>query len=150
MTEDYIRNIYDIRVGIRSLLAHRAAELATDEDIRDIRELHENLSALIRSGGEVPAALENVKFHKRIYAIARNPEAELILEGRTRVVRSVGDGFGGYTPDVYEIVIAEHEKMVVALERKDPKAAGDAVRRSRQRGARPPFGEDGGDAQVHV
>jgi DNA-binding GntR family transcriptional regulator len=127
VTEDYIRNIYDIRVGIESLLAHRAAELATDEDIRDIRELHENLSALIRSGGGVPAALENVKFHKRIYAIARNPEAELILEGRTRVVRSVGDGFGGYTPDVYEIVIAEHEKMVVALERKDPKAAGDAV-----------------------
>ncbi|WP_164902812.1 hypothetical protein [Rhizobium leguminosarum] len=34
-----------------------------------------------------------------------------------RVVESVGDGFGGYTPDVAEIV--ELEKMVLALERKD-------------------------------
>lgn len=127
VTEGYIRRIYDIRVGIESLLAHRAAELATDEDIRDIRRMHEELSALIRAGGGMPAALENVKFHKRIYSIARNPEAELILEGRTRVVRTVGDGFGGYTPDTFEAVIAEHEKMVVALERKDPKAAGDAV-----------------------
>ncbi|KGE01866.1 hypothetical protein JL39_03655 [Rhizobium sp. YS-1r] len=127
VTEGYIRRIYDIRVGIESLLAHRAAELATDEDIGDIRRMHEELSALIRTGGGMPAALENVKFHKRIYSIARNPEAELILEGRTRVVRTVGDGFGGYTPDTFEAVIAEHEKMVVALERKDPKAAGDAV-----------------------
>jgi len=127
VTEDYIRKIYDIRVGIESLLAHRAAELATDEEIREIRQMHEDLSVMIRQGGGVPAALENVKFHKRIYSIARNPEAELILEGRTRVVRTVGDGLGGYTPDVYETVIAEHEKMVRALERKDPKAAGDAV-----------------------
>ncbi|TCM64555.1 GntR family transcriptional regulator [Rhizobium sp. BK068] len=127
VTEDYIRRIYDIRVGIESLLAHRAAELATDADIQDIRKMHEDLSALIRSGNGMAAALENVKFHNRIYAIARNSEAELILEGRTRLVRSVGDGFGGYTPDIYETVIAEHEKMVVSLERKDPKAARDAV-----------------------
>lgn len=127
VTEDYIRRIYDIRVGIESLLAHRAAELATDEDIREIRQMHEGLSALIRAGGGMPAALENVKFHKRIYSIAQNPEAELILEGRTRVVRTVGDGFGGYALDAFEAVIAEHEKMVVALEHKDPKAAGDAV-----------------------
>lgn len=127
VTEDYIRKIYDIRVGIESLLAHRAAELATDDDIREIRQMHDDLCTMIRAGGGVPAALENVKFHKRIYSIARNPEAELILEGRTRVVRTVGDGLGGYTPDVFETVIAEHEKMVVALERKDPKAARDAV-----------------------
>jgi DNA-binding GntR family transcriptional regulator len=127
VTEDYIRRIYDIRVGIESLLAHRAAELATDDDIREIRRMHDELSMIIRGGGGVPAALQNVKFHKRIYAIARNPEAELILEGRTRVVRTVGDGFGGYTPDIFETVIAEHEKMVVALERKDPGAARDAV-----------------------
>ncbi|WP_164902433.1 hypothetical protein [Rhizobium leguminosarum] len=40
-----------------------------------------------------------------------------------RVVESVGDGFGGYTPDVAEIV--ELEKMVLALERMHPvRAAG--------------------------
>ena len=33
ITEAYIRNIYDIRVGIESMLAHRAVEKATDDDI---------------------------------------------------------------------------------------------------------------------
>ena len=50
ITEDYIRNIYDIRVGIESMLAHRAVERATDEDIAMLRRTHEGLSDLIRSG----------------------------------------------------------------------------------------------------
>lgn len=42
------------------------------------------------------ASRENIEFHKRIYSIARNPEAEFLLEGRTRVVRTVADSLGGY------------------------------------------------------
>ena len=53
--------------------------------------------------------------------------AYLILEGRTRVVRTVGDSLGGYLPDMFDAVIAEHEKIVAAFERRDPAAAGKAV-----------------------
>ncbi|WP_262268890.1 GntR family transcriptional regulator [Microvirga yunnanensis] len=127
LTEPYIRNIYDIRVGIESMLAHRAVEKATNEDISTLRRLHEELNDLIRSGRAMVASRENIAFHNRIYGIARNPEAELILEGRTRVVRTVADSLGGYTPDVYETVIAEHEKMILAFENRDPEAAGQAV-----------------------
>lgn len=127
ITEDYIHNIYDIRVGIESMLAHRAVELATDADIATLRQLHEDLSVLIRSGKPLVASRENIVFHKRIYEIARNPEAELILEGRTRVVRTVADSLGGYTPDVYDAVVAEHEKMILAFEDRNPKEAGQAV-----------------------
>lgn len=127
ITEAYIRNIYDIRVGIESMLAHRAVEFATEDDIATLRRLHEQLSALIRSGKPMVATRENVAFHKRIYGIARNPEAELILEGRTRIVRTVGDSLGGYTPDMFDAVIAEHERMILAFEERDPKAAGQAV-----------------------
>jgi DNA-binding GntR family transcriptional regulator len=89
--------------------------------------MHEELNGLICSGKPMVAAKENVVFHNRIYQIARNPEAELILEGRTRVVRTVADSLGGYAPDVFETVIAEHEKMILAFENRDPKAAGQAV-----------------------
>ena len=115
ITEEYIRNIYDIRVGIESMLARRAVERATDADIQDIRQMHDELTDLIRSGKPKVATQENVVFHNRIYSIARNPEAELILEGRTRVVRTVGDSLGGYLPDMFDAVIAEHEKMVTAF-----------------------------------
>ena len=127
ITEGYIRNIYDIRVGIESMLAHRAVEFATDADIATLRRLHEDLSIRIRSGKPMVASRENIIFHKRIYGIARNPEAELILEGRTRVVRTVADSLGGYTPDVHDAVVAEHEKMILAFEARDPTAAGQAV-----------------------
>jgi len=127
ITESYIRNIYDIRVGIESMLAHRAVEAATDEQIVELRQMHEHLSVLIRSSKPLVAGRENNAFHKHMYEIANNREAELILEGRTRVVRTVADSLGGYTPDIYDLVIAEHEKMIRAFENHDPEAAGQAV-----------------------
>jgi DNA-binding GntR family transcriptional regulator len=127
ITEEYIRNIYDIRVGIESMLAHRAVENATDDDIAALRAMHEELNVMIRSGKPMVASRENTFFHSRIYGIARNPEAELLLEGRTRVVRTVADSLGGYSPDFFETVIAEHEQIVAAFERRDPQAAGQAV-----------------------
>ncbi|PSH56634.1 GntR family transcriptional regulator [Phyllobacterium endophyticum] len=127
LTETYIRNIYDIRVGIESMLAHRAVEMATEIDIAALRQMHEELNALIRSGKPMVASQENIAFHQRIYGIANNPEAEQILEGRTRVVRTVADSLGGYTPDVFDVVIAEHEKIILGFESRDPEAAGQAV-----------------------
>ncbi|WP_061929997.1 GntR family transcriptional regulator [Aureimonas sp. AU22] len=127
ITEGYIRNIYDIRVGIESMLARRAVELASKDDIENIRAMHEDLNVLIRSAKPMVASRENIAFHERIYSIADNPEAETILEGRTRVVRTVADSLGGYHPDIVEDVIREHEAMVAAFERRDPAAAGQAV-----------------------
>lgn len=127
ITDDYIRNIYDIRVGIESMLAHRAVERATDADVADLRRMHEELSALMRKGEPMAASRANIEFHKRIYAMARNPEAEFLLEGRTRVVRTVADSLGGYTPDVFETVIGEHERIIQAFESRDAEAADHAV-----------------------
>lgn len=127
ITEPYIRNIYDIRVGIESMLAHRAVEAATPADIGALRGLHEELNGLIRSGKPLVASRENIAFHRRIYALAGNPEAEAILEGRTRVVRTVADSLGGYTPEVHDTVIAEHEAIISGFERRDPSAADQAV-----------------------
>ncbi|KGM34855.1 hypothetical protein P409_07920 [Inquilinus limosus MP06] len=73
------------------------------------------------------ASRENIICHKRIYEIARNPEAEQILEGRTRVVRTVADSLGGFGPEMYDAVIGEHETMIRAFEARDPTAAGQAV-----------------------
>jgi DNA-binding GntR family transcriptional regulator len=127
ITEEYIRNIYDIRVGIESMLAQRAVERATDDDVRSIRQMHEELNALIIADKPMVASRENIAFHGRIYSIARNPEADLLLEGRTRVVRTVADGLGGYTPQAAAAVIREHERIVVAFEEHDPRGAGQAV-----------------------
>src|SRR5690606_19114216 len=45
VTEGYIRNIYDIRVGIESMLARRAVEKANAADLADLERLHQKLVA---------------------------------------------------------------------------------------------------------
>ena len=42
-------------------------------------------------------------------------------------MRTVGDSLGGYLPEMYETVIAEHEKIIAAFEKHDPIGAGQAV-----------------------
>ena len=42
--------------------------------------MHEDLSALLRSGDSTAASLENVNFYKFINGVAGNPQAEMILE----------------------------------------------------------------------
>lgn len=127
ITEAYIRNIYDIRVGVESMLGHRAAERVTDAELSLIRAMHDQLAETIRSGEAMVASKANIAFHKRLYQIAGNAEAEQMLEGRTRVVRTVADSLGGYLPGAAETVIAEHERIVTALEARDPMLTGQAV-----------------------
>ena len=127
ITEAYIRNIYDIRVGVESMLGRRAAENVTDEELVTFRKLHDEFADLIRTTAGAPASLANISFHRRLYREARNPEAESMLEGRTRVVRTVADSLGGYLPEAIEDVIREHEQIIVAFENRDPLAAGEAV-----------------------
>lgn len=127
VTEKYLRNIYDIRLGVESMLAYRAVQNATKEDATALRTSHQKLSAIIRSGDIEMAVIENANFHRQLYKIAGNSEAELILEGRTRVVRTVSDSLGSYTPVIFEQIINEHERMVSAVESTDPEAAQHAV-----------------------
>jgi DNA-binding GntR family transcriptional regulator len=74
ITETYIRNIYDIRVGIESLLARRAVEHAMVADIDELAAIHTLFcDQILRSDPE--ATETNFLFHARLYALARNPEA---------------------------------------------------------------------------
>jgi DNA-binding GntR family transcriptional regulator len=127
LSEDYIRNIYDVRVGIESMLARRAAERATAAEISDLRALHERFVADMQVSDGLVGSRTNTDFHARLYAIAGNPEAEEILSGRTRIVRSVGDSFGGYAPAMRDAVISEHERIIEALAAGDAEACGQAV-----------------------
>jgi DNA-binding GntR family transcriptional regulator len=127
ISEGYIRNIYDIRVGIESMLARRAAENATPDDVNDIERLHAAFVAVVRGENGLAAVRANVEFHRRLYRIARNPEAEQLLEGRIRVVRTVGLSLGGYPGPAADAVIREHEAIVARLAAGDAEGCGRAV-----------------------
>lgn len=126
ITEAYIRNIYDIRVGVESMLARRAAEKAEPADVEALAAIHARFVDEIRNRSSA-ASETNFLFHATLYALAGNPEAEQLLEGRTRVVRTVGVGLGGYRPGTEDVVIAEHEAILNAFRAGDAEACGRAV-----------------------
>src|SRR3546814_661480 len=127
ITEDSIRNIYDIRVGVESMLGRRAAERVTAADIADLVAIEERYEELVLADRQLEAVKANIAFHARLYAIADNPEAEMLLEGRTRVVRTVADSLDRYSPLDRRRIIPEHRRILEMLEARRPAECGQAV-----------------------
>ncbi len=123
----YIAHIYDVRVGIESMLARRAVEKATADQIAEVVSIHEGFSLAIGRNDFVSANAINKQFHQTLYSIADNPEAMEILEGRTRVVRTLGDSVVPYASETFDCRVAEHSRIVEALVGHEPEACGQAV-----------------------
>ncbi|HEY4201182.1 MAG TPA: GntR family transcriptional regulator [Devosiaceae bacterium] len=122
ITESYIRNVYDIRIGIESLLARRAVEQGTDDQFAELAAIHAQFLLDLDDPDRLRATRTNVLFHQRLYEIANNAEAMQALEGRTLVVRTFGSTLSGYRDEDRPLVRAEHQSVMDAI------MAGDAVR----------------------
>lgn len=127
MTEEYVRNIYDIRVGVESMLGRRAAERVTEVDLADLENLQTRYEEYVLGDRPSDAVQVNIAFHARLYAIAGNPEAEQLLEGRTRLVRSVADSLDRYSPYDRRKIIPEHRRILTTLAARQPAECGQAV-----------------------
>jgi DNA-binding GntR family transcriptional regulator len=127
ITGDYIRRIYDIRAAIEAILARRAVERMTDDELAGLLDHHRRLLVDMNSVDRALASLTNIAFHRRLYAIAGNPEAEQLLDGRTLVVRTFSLSFGGYRNDDRPRVVIEHERIIAAIEARDAEGASRAV-----------------------
>lgn len=127
ITADYIRRIYDIRAAIEAVLARRAVEHMAEADIATLRAHHDKLIADMASEDRRLASLTNIAFHRRLYALAGNPEAEQLLDGRTLVVRTFSLSFGGYRDTDRAEVVSEHERIIAAIEARDAVACSAAV-----------------------
>ncbi|BBQ00137.1 GntR family transcriptional regulator [Burkholderia sp. SFA1] len=64
------REIFELRVVLERMLAFKAAERATKEDIAELRAMHKEFVALVKSGERFAIRAANVRFHFRLYEIA--------------------------------------------------------------------------------
>ena len=127
ITDQYIRNVYDIRIGIESLLARRAVEKGTDADFDELVRIHEAFLRDLDAPDRLQATRTNIRFHARLYEIADNPEALQMLEGRTIVVRTFGSNLSGYRDEDRPLVAVEHQRVIDAILARDAIAAGQAI-----------------------
>jgi len=127
ISADYIRNIYDIRVGIESMLARRATERKQPGDAERLMAINERYAVEVHAPDTTAAVQTNIEFHAALYAIAGNLEAEQLLEGRTRIVRTVAQTLDGYLPQDRRAIVVEHAAILDAFAAGDAEGCGQAV-----------------------
>ncbi|KXF75334.1 GntR family transcriptional regulator [Paramesorhizobium deserti] len=115
------KDIEDMLIVIRSmemLAARLACAKASDEGIARLRDLHDAMVRHYQAGERLEYYKLNQQIHTGIVALADNaPLAEVhgLLQSRVKRIRFVGhEG-----PERWAAAVAEHERIMAALEARD-------------------------------
>lgn len=122
LTAKNVRDLYDVREALESLLIERAAERATRAGLAELRRRQARWEAASRTGDPAALLAANLDFHAAIVAMADNPEAaELIPRGwqMTTVLRRRL----GFSAPRLRAIGEEHRAMIAAIEAGDVEAA---------------------------
>jgi GntR family transcriptional regulator, transcriptional repressor for pyruvate dehydrogenase complex len=118
------QKIHEVRETLEMETVQLAARRATDEDLAEIRRMHERLRQV--ADDPEAASLADVAFHR---AIAKATENELFVV----LVDSIGDVMMDirratvWRPGRVQIGIAHHQRILEALERRDVEGAARAM-----------------------
>ncbi|MHB0970376.1 MAG: GntR family transcriptional regulator [Thermoanaerobaculia bacterium] len=128
-----VEDLYACRVFIEGMAARYAAANITDEEVRELRDLHERMLAC-ETPRELPEYRElNRRFHTLLFSASR----------RSYLIRTLGQLWAAFptmlwsniphaatasAPGRDEADAREHEAIVQALAARDPEAAERAVR----------------------
>jgi len=119
-------DLYDLRGALQSLLARRAAERASVEQL-DAMTRHEAAYAAAAARQDAAGALDaNEAFHDALEAAADNPQATALYKSRSAFVNAVRLrlGFGRARMDE---AAAQHRTILAAIAARDPEAAAAAA-----------------------
>ncbi|MFN2330255.1 MAG: GntR family transcriptional regulator [Halomonas sp.] len=127
LTLKMVKDTYDLMGALEGLAGELACQHITDEEIADIRELHENLLGHYRNR-ELPDYFKvNRQIHEGILAASHN---EALLEmysnlsqrvKRVRYSKQMTDAF-------WQQAVEDHEAMIEALKQRDGRRLGQILR----------------------
>jgi DNA-binding GntR family transcriptional regulator len=126
LDHNQLAELYAVRTELEGLAARLAARAATDEEVRVLRGMVEEDRRLI--GGD-PRELSraNKRFHKQIHLASHN---RFLIQQLDLVHRSMAlmatTSFAAEGRD--ELGLAEHDRIIAAIEARDPEAAYTALR----------------------
>ena len=119
--------IYDIRIQVEGLAARSCAEVITDEQIREMRELLELQEFYIRKGDSEKIKNTDSQFHQMIYQFSGSPvyyDTLAPLHNKTQKFRKAAVTSSGKAEDSHR----EHYNIFEAIAAHDANAAEQAMR----------------------
>lgn len=122
LDRDTIENLFDTRAAIEVMLTRHAAQRFTRRDTAQLEEIEADLEAAVDRHENDDVLAANRRFHTAIYAIARNEEANTIVERHWLFIRLLWSrvGFGS---ERYAGVVNDHRHLIRALSANDIEAA---------------------------
>ena len=128
LSADDVFSMLEVLGNLERLAGQTACERATDEEIREMRELHERMMEHYRSRDRMAYYKLNQEFHARMAALSRNGTLREIqgnIQGRLKRIRFVGNG----SEEKWSSAVAEHAEMIDALEARDGERLGEVMAR---------------------
>jgi DNA-binding GntR family transcriptional regulator len=127
LSEQEALEIAETRLALESLIARKAAQLATDDDVALLRQLHEAMRARLEAGDFIGVSALNGDFHRAILRIAKNETiGRLLANLRHQLIRVQFRTI--LVPGRAAKSVGEHSRIVDAIAAKDPDAAELAMR----------------------
>lgn len=126
ITEKSLRDVLEVRKALEELAVKLACEKIQDEEIDELKAAAKEFENALKSGDVTVFAEADVKFHDIIYRTTDNQRLiQLLYNLREQMYRYRVEYLK--REDSHEILLAEHQKIIETIERRDEKSAVEAV-----------------------
>ena len=118
LTPKDVRNMLDVLSALEALAGKLACRNATDEQIAEVRRLHDEMMGFYAARNRLEYYKRNQAIHSAIVRISDNAflaSTHEMIQSRLKRIRFLGNE----GPDKWEGAVAEHEDMIAALEARD-------------------------------
>lgn len=122
-----VRNIYELRTVIESLLARLSLPNLTNAATAELAKLHAAMKVVAAKRDSAALFALNHQFHDLIYGHADNAEALAIYDRYASLLGSLRASFG-FSAERMQRMIREHGEILDALRKQDPERLEAVVR----------------------
>jgi DNA-binding GntR family transcriptional regulator len=113
-----VRDSLVVLGNLEGLAGRLACEHASDEEIREVRQLHDRMIEMYERRDRLPYFKLNQNIHSAILRLSKNEALAYvhgILQARLRRIRYIGNE----GPEKWAAAVADHEEIISALEVRD-------------------------------
>lgn len=127
-----IRGLYRLRAAVLALVLPEVVRHVSDADLEALEAIERECELAAEAGDLARFLPANGRFHRTLHGIARDPDAQDVLERTWPLVEALRrrHGFG---PERLAEAMASHRVLLAALRARDAAAATEEVLRSSER-----------------
>lgn len=126
LTAKDVKDMLDVLSSLEELAGGLTCQNATDENIREVRRLHDEMLGFYAANDRLQYFKRNQQIHSLMIALSGNESLAMlheILQSRMRRIRYIGD----LKRESWSAAVTDHEEMMAALEARDGKKLSAAL-----------------------